>query len=190
MNFVYYTNFPADSPEMQDLMTDADGTTHRVTLPPGKIRPSVWETQKRNARARLPPQFAELVCRTQKPFAQAITDVAAPSRNEFWGGRVCLIGDALAGFRPHTVASTSQAAFDAMCLARYLEGTIDRRGWKKETMQFARFVQQRGVDMGTRSQHEDLSLEELIHDRNVASVPREREVYPAWTWTEEDEATV
>lgn len=55
-------------------------------------------------------------------------------------------------------------------------------------MQYARFIQQRGVNMGERSQHEDLLLEEHIHDRNVASTPRAKEVYPDWTWTEDDEA--
>jgi len=36
------------------------------------------------------------------------------------------------------------------------------------------------VDMGTRSQHEDLPLEEHIRDRNLASKPREEEVWPEW----------
>jgi hypothetical protein len=34
--------------------------------------------------------------------------------------------------------------------------------------------------MGERSQHQDLPLAEHIHDRNVASTPREKEVYPDW----------
>lgn len=87
-------------------MTDADGERHRITMPPGKTAPAAWEKQRHIAREALPPQFAEIVCKTTKPFVQAITDVISP-QNEYLNGKVVLIGDALAGFRPHTVASTS-----------------------------------------------------------------------------------
>jgi 2-polyprenyl-6-methoxyphenol hydroxylase-like FAD-dependent oxidoreductase len=184
INFVYYTNFPTPSlsdpsPEYRELMTDVDGQYHRITLPPGKMAPKAWEKQRVIAREKLPPQFAEIVCGTKKPFVQAITDVLSPT-NEFLGGRVILIGDALAGFRPHTVASTSQACFDAMILADMIEGKVSRKEWKKETLGYARTIQKRGVDMGERSQHQDLPLQEHIHDRNLASKPREEEVWPEW----------
>ncbi|KAF1961943.1 FAD/NAD(P)-binding domain-containing protein [Byssothecium circinans] len=184
INFVYYTNFPSPSldepsPELTELMTDVDGVLHRITMPPGKTDPKAWEKQREIAREKLPPQFAEIVRATKKPFIQAVTDVIAPT-NEFLGGKVVLIGDSLAGFRPHTVASTSQAAFDAMILADMLEGKVSRKEWKKQTMAYARTIQKRGVDMGERSQHQDLPLEEHIKDRNLASRPREDEVWPDW----------
>lgn len=179
INFVYYTNFPEGSPELEEIMTDKDGKRHRITMPPGLTDPTAWEKQRQIARERLPPQFAEIVCATRKPFVQAVTDVLSPT-NEFMDGKVVLIGDALAGFRPHTVASTSQAAFDAMVLADYVGGKASWEQWKKETLGFARYIQKRGVHMGNRSQFEDLPLGEHIHDRNVASVPREKEVYPEW----------
>ena len=47
-------------------------------------------------------------------------------------------------------------------------------------MAYARTVQRRGVEMGEHSQHEDFGLEEHVHDRNVASIPREKEVWPEW----------
>lgn len=184
INFVYYKNTKprtlADrSAEFRELMTDVDGAYHRITLPPGKINPKSWEKQCNIAREKLPPQFAELVCSTDKPFVQAVTDVISPT-NEFLNGRVILIGDALAGFRPHTVASTSQACFDAMILADMIEGKVDRHEWKKQTLGFARTIQARGVSMGERSQHEDLPLEEHIQDRNLASRPRQDETWPHW----------
>jgi 2-polyprenyl-6-methoxyphenol hydroxylase-like FAD-dependent oxidoreductase len=184
INFVYYTNFPSkslDEPseELAALMTDVDGMRHRITMPPGKTDPKAWEKQREIAKQKLPPQFAEIVRATKKPFVQAITDVIAPT-NEFMGGKVVLIGDALAGFRPHTVASTSQAAFDAMILADMLEGKVSREEWKFQTMAYARTIQKRGVDMGERSQHEDLPLDEHIRDRNLASKPREEEIWPDW----------
>ncbi|ORY02578.1 hypothetical protein BCR34DRAFT_627530 [Clohesyomyces aquaticus] len=144
INFVYYTNFPSkslDEPsaELAELMTDRDGVRHRITMPPGKTDPKAWEKQRQIAEERLPPQFAEIVRGTKKPFVQAITDVISPD-NEFLGGKVVLIGDALAGFRPHTVASTSQAAFDAMILADMVAGKVSRKEWKRESMATGRFV--------------------------------------------------
>ena len=184
INFVYYTNVPSPSltdpsPEFRELMTDVDGQYHRITMPPGKTDPAAWEKQRQIAEEKLAPPFAEIVRGTKKPFVQAITDVIAPT-NEFLNGRVILVGDALAGFRPHTVASTSQACFDAMILADMIEGKVSRGEWKKQTLGYARTIQKRGVDMGERSQHQDLPLEEHIHDRNLASKPREEEVWPEW----------
>ncbi|KAF2819293.1 monooxygenase [Ophiobolus disseminans] len=184
INFVYYTNFPSPSledpsPEFCELMTDIHGQYHHITMPPGMMNPKAWEKQRKIAKEKLAPQFAEVVCATKKPFVQAVTDVIAPT-NEFMNGRVILIGDALAGFRPHTVASTSQACFDAMILADMIEGKVSRKDWKEQTLGFARTIHKRGVDMGERSQHQDLPLEEHIHDRNVASTPREQEVWPEW----------
>ncbi|KAH9866792.1 hypothetical protein J1614_008485 [Plenodomus biglobosus] len=184
INFVYYTNLPSPSladpsPGFKELMTDVDGQYHHITMPPGMTDAKAWEKQRKIAAEALPPQFAEIVRKTKKPFVQAITDVIA-STNEFFDGRVILVGDALSGFRPHTVASTSQACFDAMILADMIEGRISRREWKKQTLGYARTIQKRGVDMGERSQHQDLPLEEHIQDRNLASKPREDEVWPHW----------
>ncbi|KAF2106870.1 hypothetical protein BDV96DRAFT_558400 [Lophiotrema nucula] len=184
INFVYYTNFPSKSlddpsPELAELLTDVDGVRHRITMPPGKMDPKAWEEQRKIAREKLPPQFAEIVCGTKKPFAQAVTDVISPT-NTFLDDRVILIGDSLAGFRPHTVASTSQAAYDAMALADMLSGKVAKREWKRQTMAYARTIQKRGVDMGQHSQWDDLPLEAHIHDRNLASRPRQEEVWPEW----------
>lgn len=181
LNFVWYTNFPIDSAEFEDLMTDAEGKRHRLTLPPGRMRTEVWTKQIAKAKAWFPPQFIEIVEKTKQPFAQAITDVIAPT-NGFLNGKVLLVGDALAGFRPHTVASTSQAAFDAMVLADLTAGRIEKQDFLRQTMMFARLIQRRGVEMGQRSQYGvDVPLEDHIRDRDVASTPREKEVYPEWT---------
>lgn len=179
INFVWYKNFPAGSEGLERIMTDRTGVRRKITIPPGMTSPEAWEEQRTAARELLPPQFAEIVLKTRKPFVQAVTDVLSPE-HEFLGGKVVLIGDALAGFRPHTVASTSQAALDAMLLADFVAGKIGREEWKRETMGFARYIQRRGVEMGERSQKEALGLEEYIRDRDVASTAREDEVYPQW----------
>ena len=85
----------------------------------------------------LPPQMAEMAHKSKTPFVQAITDVISP-KNLYFNDKVVLVGDSLAGFRPHTVASTSQAAFDVMGLVDWLDGRIDREQYVKQTMQFAR----------------------------------------------------
>ena len=159
LNWVWYCNYEEESPEHVELMTDRDGKRHHVTLPPGGIRDEVWRRQRERAREVLPPQFAELVERTEVPFVQAITDVLSPRAVLGRDSRVVLIGDALAGFRPHTAASTNQAALDAMELAEAVEQVLgggDReevmRGWEERVLEYARGMQKHGVDMGDRSQ--------------------------------------
>jgi 2-polyprenyl-6-methoxyphenol hydroxylase-like FAD-dependent oxidoreductase len=163
LNWVWYVNYEEDSPEHVDLMTDNDGKRHHITLPAGGVRDEVWKRQKDYAREVLPPQFAELVEKTEVPFIQAITDVIAPSAI-FDSGRVLLIGDALAGLRPHTAMSTSQAAFDAMKLAEAINKVIGGQGmealtkWEEEVVKYATGLQSHGVHIGNRSQFGDHPL--------------------------------
>ncbi|KAF2446730.1 FAD/NAD(P)-binding domain-containing protein [Karstenula rhodostoma CBS 690.94] len=159
LNWVWYVNYAEDSREHVDLMTDKEGTRHHVTLPPGGIQDAVWTHQKEAAQASLPPQFAELVAMTTVPFVQAVTDVISPAAVLGRDARVLLLGDALAGFRPHTAASTNQAALDAMALAeavgRIVEGedAAEVLGeWEARVLEYAREGQRRGVEMGQRSQ--------------------------------------
>ncbi|TKA41639.1 hypothetical protein B0A54_06527 [Friedmanniomyces endolithicus] len=180
LNFVWYANFPEGSLELEKLMTDKEGRRRRITIPPGMIAPGAWEMVKEMGQQRLPPQMAEMAEKTRSPFVQCITDVIAP-KNLYMGDKVVLIGDSLAGFRPHTVASTSQAAFDVMCLVEWLDGKVERREFVRRTMQFARAMQDMGVRIGNRSQFEELDVGEYIEDRNFASIKREERVYPAWT---------
>ncbi|KAF2228372.1 FAD/NAD(P)-binding domain-containing protein, partial [Viridothelium virens] len=157
MNYVWYCNYPEGSPEHNELMTDVHGKKHPVTVPVGGMQPKIWEQQQRHAKEVLPPQFAELVEKTKQPFVQAIMDVISPQQ-VFQGAKVLLLGDALAGFRPHTAASTSQAAFDAMTLADFMAGKLDLQGFEEECTSFAKSVQKAGVEMGDRSQFGDHPL--------------------------------
>ncbi|KAI4944441.1 hypothetical protein J4E86_009500 [Alternaria arbusti] len=157
LNWVWYVSYKEESPEHVELMTDNEGKTHHITLPPGGIKEDVWKRQRDLANKILPPQFAELVNKTEVPFVQAITDVVAPSAL-LENGRVLLLGDALAGFRPHTAASTNQAALDAMKLAGAVEKVINGGGmealkqWEEEVMEYGKEMQTHGVQMGNRSQ--------------------------------------
>ncbi|KAF4547134.1 Hypothetical protein D9617_58g048450 [Elsinoe fawcettii] len=151
MNWVWYVNFEDGSEALESLMTGEDGKRYPITLPPGGMREQTWNREKKRAEEVLPPQFAELVTKTKQPFVQAITDVIS-HENMFFDGKVLMVGDALAGFRPHTAASTSQAAFDAMTLGEWLQGKIDGSAYKKRVLDYAGSMQTHGVKLGERSQ--------------------------------------
>jgi 2-polyprenyl-6-methoxyphenol hydroxylase-like FAD-dependent oxidoreductase len=141
---------PQNYPDKNNVMTDAQGTVHPWTNqhPPQKL----IQDQKAYAKKNLPPQFAELVELTEKPFIQAITDVISPQA-VFHDGHVVLVGDAVAGFRPHTAASTSQAAFHALKLNEYLrQGQVDWTSYEDEIMHYARNGVEHGKKLGNRSQ--------------------------------------
>ncbi|KAF2158657.1 hypothetical protein M409DRAFT_71515 [Zasmidium cellare ATCC 36951] len=150
-NWVWYCNYEEGGHDLEELMTDVNGRRHAITLPVDTMQPQVWEKQKSHAKRVLPPQYAEAVEKTEHPFIQAITDVISPT-NRFYDGKVLLVGDALAGFRPHTAASTGQAACDAIMLDRLLRGEISAGEYDTEVMDFATRVQRSGVVMGDRSQ--------------------------------------
>ena len=158
VNWVWYCNYEESSKEYEELMTDTDGVKHRFTLPTGgKMRLAVWERQKGFARRILPPQFAEVVKKTTMPFVQAITDLPPPEKgtaiSRLMNGKAILVGDALSGFRPHTAASTSQAAFHALQLERVLQGKLSWEEYEDNVLEFARGWYNRGVMLGERSQY-------------------------------------
>lgn len=180
LNFVWYTNFPEDSDEFDKVMTDKDGKRRRITIPPGTMTDAAWDMVKERGRNKLPPQMNEMVQKTKNPFVQAITDVMAPT-SVYEDGKVILVGDALCGFRPHTVASTSQAAFDVLMLVEYLEDRMDMCEFERRTVEYARRVQEMGKYIGNRSQFEERSLKEYVEDRNWMSTPRDKLEFPDWT---------
>jgi len=149
-------------------MTDSKGTVHPWTNP--HPPPTLISSQKSYAKSRLPPQFAELVSLTEKPFIQAITDVLSPQA-VFYDGKVVLVGDALAGFRPHTAGSTSQAAFHALKLSEYFGraeegGRVDWRGFESEVLEYARNRVEHGIQLGTRSQFKEHRMVEFGEGAN------------------------
>lgn len=157
VNWVWYWNIAKGSQEFKDLMTDTSGKTHRLTLPTGgKMRTEVWQKQKELARENLPPQFLEVIEKTEKPFVQAITDLEPPDEGfEMSGllnGKAVIIGDALSGFRAHTAASTSQAAFHALLLDKVFRREISWAEYGEQVLEFAWSWQRRGVMLGQRSQ--------------------------------------
>ena len=115
-NFVWYR--PADeAAALPDLLTDAAGQTHALSIPPPLIRPDVLGAMRSAAEANLAPVFARIVAATPQPFLQPIYDLESP-RLAF--PHSVLLGDAAFVARPHVGAGVTKAAEDAACLAAAL----------------------------------------------------------------------
>ncbi|MBO9123734.1 MULTISPECIES: FAD binding domain-containing protein [unclassified Rhizobium] len=111
-NWVWYR--VADSEQLADIMTDRDGRQRGYSIPEGRLADKWVAHMRSDATTLLPPGFRDVVHATEQPFAQAIRDLAS---DEMVKGRVILVGDAAAIPRPHTAASTSKAASNALDLA-------------------------------------------------------------------------
>jgi 2-polyprenyl-6-methoxyphenol hydroxylase-like FAD-dependent oxidoreductase len=120
-NMVWYR--PADErTELVRLLTDDNGMTHTISIPPQLIRKACLEEMRSAARRLLAPQFVEIVELASQPLLQPIYDLESP-RMAF--GRVVLIGDAAFVARPHVGAGVTKAAEDARELAKALQQTMD-----------------------------------------------------------------
>lgn len=117
-NFVWYT--PAEGNELCEMLTDAAGVRHDISIPPPLIRDEVIEAMHRKAEAALARPFVEMLRLSERPFFTPIYDHASPAMAR---GRVALSGDAAFVARPHVGMGVTKAAGDALALARCLEGT-------------------------------------------------------------------
>lgn len=157
LNWVWYNNIEEGSELWNSTMMDTDGVLHNYILPLGKVRPEILEAQLAKARALLPPQFSEIVHKTDFPFIQTITDVICP-KAVFFDGQVVLLGDSIAGFRPHTAASTSQAAMNSLLLETLMKktgGLLGKREagiYEQNSLSYAQQLSQHGIRLGNRSQ--------------------------------------
>jgi 2-polyprenyl-6-methoxyphenol hydroxylase-like FAD-dependent oxidoreductase len=105
-NVVWYR--PADETnELPLLLTDRDGVTHSISIPPPLIRSEPIAAMRAAAERLLAPQFREIVRLIEQPFLQPIYDLESP-RLVF--GRVAIIGDAAFVARPHVAAGDSPVA--------------------------------------------------------------------------------
>ena len=116
-NVVWYR--PADgATELPRLLTDKNGVTHSISIPPPLIRAEPIAAMRAAAERLLAPQFREIVALIDEPILQPIYDIESP-RLAF--GRVAIIGDAAFVARPHVAAGVSKAADDATALASALD---------------------------------------------------------------------
>lgn len=147
-NWVWYR--VADPETLDAILTDRTGHRRAHSIPEGLLAPEWQQRINEDATALLPPAFRELVQATEHPFGQAIRDLAM---EQMVKGRVVLLGDAASIPRPHTAASTSKAAANAIALADSLAAT---RGdvetalglWEPRQVAMGQMLLRRGTEIG------------------------------------------
>ena len=142
---MWYRNYTEDSAELKDILLDRNGHRHQYALPPDTIREEVWIRQQRLATGLLDPDSADLAIKTKRPFFQAITAVV-PERAVFGGGKVLLVGDALAVLRPLSGQGTSQAAHSALLLKDVLGGKMGIERWEEDVLAHLRKAGELGLE--------------------------------------------
>jgi 2-polyprenyl-6-methoxyphenol hydroxylase-like FAD-dependent oxidoreductase len=116
-NVVWYR--PAEETiELPQLLTDRDGISHSISIPPPLIRPEHVTAMRAAAERLLAPQFRAIVRLIGEPILQPIYDLESP---HLAFGRVAIIGDAAFVARPHVAAGVSKAADDAAALTEALD---------------------------------------------------------------------
>lgn len=152
-NWVWYVNYDKAT-ELPYVLTDKQGQRHASSIPPGEMHPDAEHAMRTYAGKVLAPPFQQLVAATNQPFVQSILDYGAPTMVV---GRVALVGDAAFIPRPHTAASTSKAAANAIGLADALmahnhDVTKALEIWEPEQVALGRRLLEIGQTLGTRSQ--------------------------------------
>ena len=153
---------PADeSNELISLLTDAQGETHAISIPPPLIRRKPIDAMRKAAERLLAPQFIEIVRLATQPILQPIYDLETP-RMAF--GRVAIIGDAAFVARPHVGAGVSKAADDALALSDALQKHRDvaeaLRHFEQERLTTGRKIIERARHLGAYLQAERRTEEE------------------------------
>ena len=114
-NFVWYS--AVTDADLRDMLTDADGGHHPISIPPPLVREDVLARMEEDAERRLPPPFVEIIRQSERPFFTPIYDHCSPV---FAKGRIALSGDAACVARPHVGMGVTKAAEDALSLARHV----------------------------------------------------------------------
>jgi 2-polyprenyl-6-methoxyphenol hydroxylase-like FAD-dependent oxidoreductase len=118
------------------------------------LAPKVEQEMREYADNVLAPPFQKLVAATTEPFVQAILDLGVP---QMMFGRVALVGDAAFISRPHTAASTSKAAANAIALAdalvKHNHDVVNAlKAWEPAQLAYGNQLLQYGQMLGDRSQ--------------------------------------
>ncbi len=147
-NWVWYR--VADERLLAEIMTDRNGHARGYAIPEGLLADKWIAHLHRDAETLLPLPFRQVVEATAQPFAQAIRDLASDHMAE---GRVAIIGDAAAIPRPHTAASTSKAAANALALAAELRAFPDDvpaalARWEPDQVALGKYLRQQGSHTG------------------------------------------
>ena len=152
-NWAWFWNVP-EGEQLRQVLIDRTGRSRDYSVPPGTIRPELVEQQRAIAQNVLPEVFLHLFEQTLDPFLQPIYDLSVP---QMAFGRVCLTGDAAFVLRPHTGASTSKAATNAMELAKEVQlykGDVVTalKKWEVSQLELGNDLKAVGISRGNRLQ--------------------------------------
>ncbi|NHN83835.1 2-polyprenyl-6-methoxyphenol hydroxylase [Acetobacter musti] len=147
-NWVWYR--VATDEQRAAIMTDRNGKRRDYAVPEGSLAP-FWITHVHNeAETFLPQAFREIVGATRQPYVQSIRDLAS---DHMIAGRALILGDAASIPRPHTAASTSKAAANALALAEALAASpkdvlCALARWELPQVTYGKHLEQQGKMTG------------------------------------------
>lgn len=145
--WAFYDVVAGDSPQLKETMTDVDGKVHNNTIPKKKIQPVVWQEARDRVKLQACPFYCELMENTTKLHVSAINDFPN-TKAVFCDGKVILAGDAMSQCRPHAGGGLNEHAFQALELAKVLEGTITLHRWEKLCLESAGKAHALAMEMG------------------------------------------
>ena len=116
-NFVWYRTISV--PRLDDMLTDASGHTHAISIPPPLVREEIVHEMREMAETFMCAPLLKVLRAIKSAFFTPIYDLASPSMTY---GRVVLIGDAAFVARPHVGMGVTKGAADARALADALSG--------------------------------------------------------------------
>jgi 2-polyprenyl-6-methoxyphenol hydroxylase-like FAD-dependent oxidoreductase len=178
-HFVWFR--PTAETALPDLLTDASGHRHGVSIPPPSIRQEPIATLKRDAQALLAPQLAALVTGAAQVILQPIFDLQSP-RIAF--DRVALIGDAAFVARPHVATGVMKAALDAACLADALSAEGDAAAalmrYERERQPYGAWLVERGRHIAraiaARDMKSRIRIETVMREYGAAGLVRDQSI--------------
>jgi 2-polyprenyl-6-methoxyphenol hydroxylase-like FAD-dependent oxidoreductase len=152
-NWVWYVNYD-EATELPRILTDKNGKQRDYSIPPGMMANDVEREMRDYAQRVLVPLFQKLIAATREPFVQAILDLGVPN---MVFDRIALVGDAAFIPRPHTAASVSKAAQNAISLADALVENDHNvlkalQAWELGQLTLGMQLWKRGRDLGKTSQ--------------------------------------
>ena len=152
-NWVWYVNYD-EATELPRVLTDKNGKRRVYSIPPGMMADDIEREMRQYAQSVLVEPFQKLIAATKEPFVQAILDLGVPNMAFH---RIALVGDAAFIPRPHTAASVSKAAANAIILMDALKEHKHNvlnalKAWELDQLALGMHLWKRGQDLGETSQ--------------------------------------
>ncbi|MEL6469912.1 MAG: FAD binding domain-containing protein [Cyanobacteria bacterium J06623_4] len=152
-NWVWYVNHD-EVTELPQLLTDKNGKRRMHSIPPGMMSAAAEQQMRDYASRMLVGPFQKLIAATKAPFVQSILDLGVP---QMAFGRTVLIGNSAFIPRPHTAASASKAAANAISLTEALakhdhDVPNALKAWEDGQLSLGMRLWRHGQSLGDRSQ--------------------------------------